>query len=415
MKWRRHIALPVVLVLLIGAYFSWRWYSFNVPTKEGVCRLRRVAFPLDRAGSLSVRFYRTTTDQPEAIKDAPAGLSHQARFFVIDLPQRKLAGCIDERNKALIVYVDTNANGLLSDEKSLQRKRITIRAEGEKWKFWRFGPVPLKAGSARPDAIQRCFLTTQSPRYVDIHPIHSYAGKIRIGDNVHEVVLMDSDYDGQYRTVFSPDCVQGRWANCDSMAFDYDRDGRFTHIVFHSVEEVPLSRLLRVDGQYYTVHLSQDMRRLTLSKIEPEFGTVQFSIPDTQALLWSDAFSGYVTASDGTYSLPVGRYSASRFRARVKVEQDDWEMTSSYETGRLKDFEIKPGKTTRLDFGPPFTAKVDVSQQARQVSLGPRLYGSGGEIYRSNVQKNGKVVEAPSFSIVTEDGTVLQKGRFKYG
>ena len=142
---------------------------------------------------------------------------------------------------------------------------------------------------------------------------------------------------------------------------------------------------------------------------------MQFSIPDTQALLWSDAFSGYVTASDGTYSLPVGRYSAYRFKARVKVEQDDWEMTSLYETGRLKDFEIKPGKTTRLDFGPPFTAKVDVSQQARQVSLGPRLYGSGGEIYRSNVQKNGKAVEAPSFSIVTEDGTVLQKGRFKYG
>jgi hypothetical protein len=364
---------------------------------------------------LSVRFYATTTDKPEAIKDAPAGLSSRARFFVIDLPQRELAGCIDERDKALVVYVDANANGLLSDEKRLQRRRITLRAEGEKWKFWRFGPAPLKAASDRPDAIEPFFLISQSPQYVQIQPIESYAGKIRIGDKVHEVVLMDSDYDGQYATIFSPDCVQGRWPNCDSMAFDYDRDGRFMHVSFRSVEEVPLSRLLRVDGQYYAVHLSEDMRRLTLSKAEPEFGTVQFSIPDTQALLWSDAFSGYVTASDGTYSLPVGRYSAYCFKARVKVEQNDWEMSSSYETGRLKDFEIKPGETTRLDFGPPFTAKVDVSQQAPQVSLDLKLYGSSGEMYRPNVQKNGKAVEAPSFSIVAEDGTVLETGRFKYG
>lgn len=415
MKWQRYIALPLVLVLLTGAYFSWRWYSHNMPTKQGICKLRRVAFPLDRAGSLSVRFYATTTDKPEAIKDAPAGLSSRARFFVIDLPQRELAGCIDERDKALVVYVDANANGLLSDEKRLQRRRITLRAEGEKWKFWRFGPAPLKAASDRPDAIEPFFLISQSPQYVQIQPIESYAGKIRIGDKVHEVVLMDSDYDGQYATIFSPDCVQGRWPNCDSMAFDYDRDGRFMHVSFRSVEEVPLSRLLRVDGQYYAVHLSEDMRRLTLSKAEPEFGTVQFSIPDTQALLWSDAFSGYVTASDGTYSLPVGRYSAYCFKARVKVEQNDWEMSSSYETGRLKDFEIKPGETTRLDFGPPFTAKVDVSQQAPQVSLDLKLYGSSGEMYRPNVQKNGKAVEAPSFSIVAEDGTVLETGRFKYG
>ncbi len=383
--------------------------------QEGVCKLRRARFPLERAGFLSVRYHRTAEAQPEMIKDIPTNLSHQARFFAIDLPQRELSGCIDQRGKAFVLYLDTNANGLLSDEQLIQGSRKTTRFGREKWKYWRFGPITLGDSSSPSNKNTRFFLLADSLEVIQVCPVDSHIGKIRIGGKVYEVLLMDSDYDGQCRTIFSAECVQERWPNCDSIAFDYDGDGRFVHTVFQSVEEIPLPRMLKIGGQYYAVDLSENMRRLTLVKTEPEFGTVAFSTPNITVCLLSDAFSGYINTSNGAYSLPAGHYSAYCFKARVKVEDNDWEMSSWYNTGQLKYFEIKPDQTTRLEFGPPLTAKVEVLKQAREVSLDLKLYGSGGEMYRPNIQRNGKVVKEPSFSIVDENGTVLETGRFKYG
>ena len=415
MKWRRYRIFLLVFVVLAGTAFLWMWFSLSGPMQEGVCKLRRARFPLERAGFLSVRYHRTAEAQPEMIKDIPANLSHQARFFAIDLPQRELSGCIDQLGKAFVLYLDTNANGLLSDEQRIQGSRKTTRFGREKWKYWRFGPITLGDSSSPSNKNTRFFLLADSLEVIQVYPVDSHIGKIRIGGKVYEVLLMDSDYDGQCRTIFSAECVQERWPDCDSIAFDYDEDGQFGHVVFHSVEEIPLPRMLKIGGQYYAVDLSENMRRLTLVKTEPEFGTVAFSPPNITVCLLSDAFSGYINTSNGAYSLPAGHYSAYCFKARVKVEDNDWEMNSWYNTGQLKYFEIKPDQTTRLEFGPPLTAKVEVLKQAREVSLDLKLYGSGGEMYRPNIQRNGKVVKEPSFSIVDENGTVLETGRFKYG
>jgi len=426
MKWRRYRKFLLVFTVLTGMAFLCMWLYTSEPRKEGICKLRRTRFPLERAGALAVRYYRTLAEQSDAIKDVPNDLSHNVRFFGIHLPKLELSGCIDQEGEAFVLYLDTNANGLLSDEKCIRGSRKTARFEYgkkkywffsqyDKWEYWRFGPITLEDGSSPLNNNTQFFLLAGSLKIIQVYPVDSYIGKIRIGDKVYEVLLMDSDYDGQCRTIFSAECVQERWPDCDSIAFDNDGDGLFRHVFFHSVEEIPLPRMLKIEGQYYAVDLSENMRRLTLVKTEPEFGTVAFNNANINVCLLSDAFSGYINTSNGVYSLPAGHYSAYCFKTQIKVEDNNWEMNCQYNTGQLKYFEIKPDQTTRLEFGPPLTAKVEVLKQAREISLNLKLFGSGGEMYRPNIQRNGKVVDEPSFSILDENGAVLETGRFKYG
>jgi hypothetical protein len=432
MKWRRYRIFLFVFVVLAGTAFLGTWFYFFEPMEEGVCKLRHTRFPLEKAGALAVRYYRTLAEQPDAIKDVPNNLSSKVRFFGIRLPKLELPGCIDQQGKAFVLYLDTNANGMLSDEQcirgSIKTTRfpdsnektwrfgpITLRFGGEKWEYWRFGPIILGDDSSPSNKNTQFLLLADSLELIQVYPVDSYNGKIRLGGKVYEVLLMDSDYDGQYRTIFSAECVQQRWPDCDSIAFDYNQDGLFRHVSFHSMEEIPLPRMLKIEGQYYAVDLSEDMRCLTLVNTEPEFGTVVFSVPNINVCLLSDAFSGYIDTNNGAYSLPAGHYSTHRFKTRVKVEDDEWEMNCRYNTGQLKYFEIKPEQTTRLEFGPPLTAKVEVLRQESEISLDLKLFGSGGEMYQPNILRNSEVVKEPSFSIVDENDTVLETGRFKYG
>ena len=414
MKYKK-ITIPlVILALIAGAILLSNWYRY-APREEGRCRLRRVSSPREKP-VLAGRYYTTEQIQPEAVTDLPAALTSEIRFFEIPMPDGYLTGCIGEKRGKLVVYADTNRNGLLSDEKPYNAKTIKVGSRGNRRKYQRFGPITLKADKDTSPQMKPCYFVTDSIVHFTMRPTEEYTGKIRLGEQVYKLTVTDGDYDGKFTTVFSPEHVhvRGGFVLCDTIGIDFDGDGDYMPVISESIERMPLSKMLRIGEQYYSVDLSEEMQ-LTLTKTEPQFGTLQTSVPEVTALLWSDAFCGYVKIADGNCSLPAGRYHMHDFEGRLRTGDDTWKMTCWYGTGTLGDFRIDAGQTTRLDFGPPFTAKVKVTQHNRKVLLGVNFKGAGGEQYHLNIQKNDEVIEAPSFSIAAEDGTILHTGQFEYG
>jgi len=410
------VAVVFVLLMLV---------LFYEPIEEGRCKLsRRKADPDSQLTRLAFQFITPLNDKPDRVQDVPA-VFERPRYYEIKSGDKPVLMVADYSRKLVRLCIDTDSDGILSEERCwTARLSKETPVSGRRQQF---GPISLVSDNdaARTDGkfYINCFREDVRGLLIPF-PAFFRTGKLRLADRTYRVALVDGDRDGLYRSILSlPLDRSWRFPASDVFAIDLNQNGEFEISLYERSEVVPLGRLLKVADDYYALDVAPDGMSLTLSKTEPQFGTlaIESNDADVELRLWSDAADQHLLHGR-QWQLPTGEYKAINIiLSKADASGDLYVLSSNPSSaftrlGPLEHFAIRPGEVTSIKIGPPFVVKADVQQAgAGTVSIGPVLVGCSSEEYLPGRKQGGNRPSPPSFKIVDEKGTTLVANKFQYG
>jgi len=374
------------------------------------------AMGVDWTGYLALQRRDTTLARPADLREVPADAPEEPVYFLVRVGDRNMPGVTYRSTRGwrpIKLYLDTNGDGLLSDEKEyvgtwLSMFRLT--------NTYQFGPVWTAQGDVRAGA--GAFHTQCSDgRWLVFYPAFYREGQVVLDGKAYRIAIVDSDFDGRYNKLFVPPAENSRQAACDVFAIDLNGNSKFNYGEPGDSEIMPLSRLVRVNQDYYSIHVAEDGGTVEFRRAEPAFGVLDVGGEEVQLSLWSDAARQRLSGSEGQWRLPAGRYAVVSLElTETDSAGNRWTFkTSKAGTGKLGDFEIGPGESTSFRIGPPFRIRTSMERSGENALVGFYLEGQAGELYIPGGTRNGTTVPEPEFKIINGSEQVVHSGRFKYG
>jgi hypothetical protein len=365
------------------------------------------------ASALGFQRQDTTTVKPPGIRETPSDAPREPVYFPVRVGDREIQGIayrsIRPRGEVKLI-LDLDGDGLWSDERAYVGRWLRMFALHATYEF---GPVYLRQGSSQPGGdvfYPRC----SDGKWLTFYPAFYRDGTVVLEGRTRRVTLVDTDFNGRYNEMFEPPARGSRDPNCDVISFDCDKfvdmpsGGRRGIAV-----TMPLSKVINLDGRYYGVEVPEDGSTIEFRKAEPAFGTLDFGGKEIAAEFWSDAGPQEVNGVRPTWRLPAGKYYLRSLHLTETEQGNRWAFKLTA-PGGLKDFEIKPGQTTKLKIGPPFQARGVFRRFAYNPDVQVRvdLEGQAGERYSAIVTKNKQKVLEPSFKVIDGSQQVVKTGQF---
>ena len=411
-------------VIALGGGLLWMMLG-REPIEDGRCRLtRKKADPSSQLTGLTYQFVQPLDGKPDGVQDVPAGFG-QPRYYRITSGDKPILMVADFTEKNVRLCVDTDGDGILSEERCFKAK--LSKETPVSGRRQQFGPISLvsgdSAGKAHDGFYVICFGEDARGMLIPFAAFFRM-GKLRLDGRTYRVAVVDGDYDGSYHSIPSlPLDRPWRQPACDVFAIDLNQNGKFEFSMADRSEVGPLGRLVKVADDYYALDIAPDGMSLTLSKTEPQFGTLAVEPNDTTAelRLWSDAADQHLLEGR-QWQLPIGKYKGiNAILRKTDASGDVWTFGSSSSSalahpGALDFFTIRPGQTTSIKLGPPFVVKTDVQKgPSGTASISLVLAGCGAEEYQAGFRRNNRRAPEREFKIVDEQGNVLVADKFKYG
>ena len=127
-------------------------------------------------------------------------------------------------------------------------------------------------------------------------------------------------------------------------------------------------------------------------------------------LMRDDRDSGMlsVKTSDGTFTVPTGKYLVISLSRTVKHGAAGWTLSSSYD----KPVSVSRGSVVRLNAGQQLVASVKVLQGGSRVNMELQILGGAGESCTISELGSSK---APGFQVLSKQGKILWSGKFEAG
>jgi len=368
----------------------------RLPAEEGRCRLTYKSIGKSAPTIfLALQKVHGSSEKPYGLTDLPANTSGYLTYFMPTLGGKGIPVVLDSLRRQKL-FLDTNADGRLSDEKVFKYKT----------RLNRFGPITLRLDGVE-EAMQPKFYVCGDSGRLTFYPAGTRTGRIRLGSKTYRVKVTDGNLDGRYDTALKLPVGQFSRPGYDEFAIDLNRNRQFAS--YGHAKAAPLSRMVRVRDSYYNIDLAADGTMLELNKVDPNFGTLDLNGAGITLRLWSDAAHKSLAGSERSWRLPVGKYFALSVDLRLADSDKSRWTFYSRETGGLKSFEIRDGQTTVIEIGPPFS----IEPFANRSTIGFEIVGQGGELYSTRVLKDGQELPRPKFEVVDESGEVLCAGTFE--
>jgi len=376
-------------------------------------------FPLERKAAemsqmpalrMGIRFCGRQAGPTQGLKGVPPDAAKANMFFALRV-SGGIRWAVSLPGEAPALLVDTDNDKDFSDEKPL-----TGNAEGSSIDF---GTVDIALGN-RGTVTVRLIGNAQkpgdAPRYMLTVPGAYRTGTVKLAGKSYALALLDNSMNGRYDDAFDVSVGQN---GTDGLGLDLNANGTFDppRGLAGPFEVMLLGKRLRIQDAFYSVAVAADGSSITLKRIEPGYGTLDFGRQAKQFMAYSDyGVTVGSTGADGTARLPAGKYSFLRI-AMTKTDEsgEAWQLTMSDPPEALKAVDIRKGGTTRVAIGPPLAAKVDIRQRGRQAYLGLLLKGRAGEQYVPGVTKAQRRLPPPQFTVLGEDGQEVYSGTFEYG
>ncbi len=364
-----------------------------------------------------IQHHSTTMVRPPELREQPADAPKEPVYFVVRMGDRDIHGITYRSmnpNRQVKLYLDTDGDGLFSDEKEyvgtwLSIFRLTMT--------YLFGPVSARHGDTETKAGQ-FYAECSDGKNITFRPAFYRRGQAVLEGKSYQIALIDTDFDGKYNKYFAPPIANSRDPRCDVLAIDLDGNSKFGFEKPGDSEIMPLSRLIKIHGQYYSMNVAEDGGSIEFRQAKPQFGTLSLDGKQAKLALWSDAVHQRLSGSNGRWLLPAGKYSAVELEL---TEPDSAGNRWTFDTikarawaGELGDFEIRPGRTTSIQIGPPFQIKTFMKDAGRNALVGFHLEGQAGELYVPGAKKNGVVVPDPQFKIISAAGQTVHSGQFEF-
>ena len=357
----------------------------------------------------------TTTKRPPEMHEQPADAPKEPVYFIVRVGDRNVHG-ITYRSirggRQVKLYIDMDGDGMFSDEKEYVGLWLRIFSLT---RTYQFGPVSTQqAGSGIKGGsfLARC----SDGEWLTFHPVSYRQGQVVLDGRTYEIALVDTDFDGKYNKYFLPPAENGRDPRCDVLAIDLDGDSKFDYDKPGVSEIMPLSRLIEINGQYYSMDVADDGFTIEFRRAQPQFGTLNLEGKEVKLTLWSDAARQLISGSGRDWNLPPGKYAAVTIElTETDAAGDRWAFNMAKAgAGPLADFEIRPDQTTSFQIGPPFQTRSFMENMQGNVLVGFDLKGRGGERYVPGATRNGKEVPEPQFKIIDSSGKVAKSGQFEF-
>jgi hypothetical protein len=247
-------------------------------------------------------------------------------------------------------------------------------------------------------------------------PARYRSGKVRFGDKLCEVALVDGDYNGAYDDAFSLP-LKSLFTG-DTFAVDLNGDGQFSMSLEPPVFEVlMLPRMVEVDGNYYSIEVPADGSKVRVERAEPKMGKLAVGGAEADVVLLSESGFHVLASTSAPWTLPAGKYLPLQILLKKADAQGAvWSLpvlVPDPTTAKLP--EVVEGQTTTLDLTPPTQARVKVEPAADSMSFDLALEGAEGLRYSPAVEKDGKGVPPPKFEVKNDAGKVVLADAFQYG
>ncbi|MEN6429150.1 MAG: sigma-70 family RNA polymerase sigma factor [Phycisphaerales bacterium] len=364
------------------------------------------------ASTLGFQRQDTTVTKPQGVLETPPDAPHEPVYFAVRVGDGQIQGITYRSIRPpgeIVLYLDTDGDGLWSDEKAYVGRRLWMFALQATFEF---GPVYLKQGSTKPGG-DAFYPQCSDGKWLTFYPAFYRDGTILLEGQTRRITLVDTDFDGRFNEMFEPPAQGSRDPNCDVISIDCDRfedmpgGGRQSIAV-----TIPLSKVIHLDGRYYGVEVAEDGSTIEFRQAEPAFGMLDFGGKEVAAEFWSDAGPQEVNGVMPTWRLPAGKYYLRSLNLTETERGNRW-MFKMTKPGELDDFEIKPGRTTSLKIGPPFQARGMFRRFAYNPDVQVRvdLEGQAGERYSAIVKKNDQKVPEPSFKLLDGAQQVVLSGQ----
>jgi len=360
----------------------------------------------------------TTLVRPPELREVPPDAPSEPVYFVLQTGDRDIPGVTYRSTggwRRIKLYLDTDGDGLLSDETEYVGTWLSIF---RLFRTYQFGPVMARQGVITPGG-DVFYAQCSDGRWLTFYPAFYREGKVLLNGKEYKIALIDHDFDGRFNKSFDPPAEHGRHPGCDIFAMDLDGDSNFDFGEAGESEIMPLSRLVKVNSDYYNIQASEDGSTIEFRPATPQFGTLDFGDQDVELRLWSDTGQLKLTGPGSKWRVPAGKYGVVYIELTEKdSEGNQWTFKStraSVKTEKLGAFEVRPGQTTSFKVGPPFQIRTSMKKSGRNASVDFELEGQAGELYKPGAEKNKKTAPEPSLKIIDNSGQVVNSGRFKYG
>ena len=208
-------------------------------------------------GVIGLQRENTTTVKPDAVLETPPDAPREPVYFVVRAGDREIQGvtyrsiCSPE---PVMLWLDTDGDGLWSDEKGYVGRRLWIYSTTATYEF---GPVFLRQGSTEPGG-EAFYAQCSNGRWMTFWSAFYRAGEVLLEGKTYRVALVDSDFDGRFNELSVPPVIDDRNPGCDVFAMDLDGDLRFRYGRAGESEIAPLGKLIRVAGRYYSIEAAED-------------------------------------------------------------------------------------------------------------------------------------------------------------
>lgn len=376
----------------------------------------------DSLVSMSSQYLMRSRGRPVDLKGTPADAKGALTYFMGQFGERQVVVAMDTAGPPNL-FIDSNANGDLSDEKPVKRTKVTgsrFRTAGD---MHQYGPATLKLGGDAEAVGGRILFTRIQDDYLMAYPAGYLTGTASVEGKSYQIALVDTNYDGQYQASARFDEQSMRGGGNDTMAIDLNGNRQFEYNPYEQTEIQPLTAMVKLGGAYYQVKVAADGSTVDLAKTEPKMGTLAVKGANVELMVLGTSGPQYLKGKETSWQLPEGRYTCQAISLVTTDEKKaKWALRSSGQTGKLRDFTIAAGETFEVELGSPLTIKADVQQQAgdwvfkgKTVSVGFTITGQGGEEYTPAAERNGARVPAPKITIYDAKDSVLAQGDFAYG
>ena len=369
-------------------------------------------FEMTRMASLSPG---TTGMKPRGVKAAPATAGAKGRFFEIECGKLKVwAMMVGE--EAPMLYVDTDMDGDLAEEKGLMGSEVKREGIPEEMRIWDFGVVQVQPAGAKGAVEMR---VTGYSSMLLITPGGMRRGEVKIGEKTCKLTVIDANMDGEYDGVMGedrPTGTVGQPVKTDMVGIDWDGDGKWTSE--EAGEKLtPLAKMMRTeDGRYWSMEVAKDGGSVRVKEAHPKMGTLEVKSPEGELTLSSANGMHTVRLPQGKCGLPVGKYYPVKVTLKKKDgEGHEWALRGAWQEAKAKAVEVTEEGTATLEVGPPLKAGTATQRMGDMIYVTLNLTGLAGEEYWGGALKDGKQTEAPTLQIVDKSGVKLTTGTFEYG
>jgi hypothetical protein len=236
---------------------------------------------------------------------------------------------------------------------------------------------------------------------VTFSPLCRRKGRTIIDGKPYRVALVDQTMNGHFNDFAA--CKEGYWDG-DGVVF-VPEEGREPDFV----SDRELLNGMRVVGEkIYRVSATEDGAEMILTPAEVPCGRLKIE-PAAETVSLAGELGVFCVRRSGLGMLPAGNYALTGIRyAATGKDGIAWKVWGVGFSGQSPaKFAIKPGKTEKMPFGPPFTTRVaDMHFGGRgTLAMKVELTGQGGEHYEYGcASPDGKWVPTADVVLKTKHG-----------